>query len=91
MIVPVGPQGHTQYLEQIDKREGGKYYRKKLMGVLYVPLTSKEEQWPGEECTLLCNGKHMHVHVDQSTSKASLKYIYIYTCCTARLHSKKLC
>eukprot|EP00731_Ephydatia_muelleri_P021986 Em0014g577a len=47
MIVPVGPQGHTQYLEQIDKREDGKYYRKKLMGVLYVPLTSKEEQWPG--------------------------------------------
>lgn len=46
MIVPVGPQGHTQYLEQIDKHEDGTYDKKKLMGVLYVPLTSKERQWP---------------------------------------------
>ena len=45
MIVPVGPDGGTQYLEQHDKREDGKVEVKRLMGVRYVPLTSKERQY----------------------------------------------
>ena len=44
LIIPVGRQGSTQYLEQHDKQKDGTIVIKRLMGVLYVPLTSKEEQ-----------------------------------------------
>ena len=44
MIVPVGPEGGMQYLEQHDKMENGQVTVKRLMGVRYVPLTSKERQ-----------------------------------------------
>jgi len=48
IIIPVGPEGGDQYLEQIDKSTGGKVTRTKLMGVRYVPLTDKEHQWRNE-------------------------------------------
>merc|ERR1719266_476334 len=48
IIIPVGPEGGDQYLEQIDKSQGGKVTRTKLMGVRYVPLTDKEHQWRNE-------------------------------------------
>jgi len=44
MVVPVGPDGGMQYLEQHDKTEGGSVSVKRLMGVRYVPLTTKEKQ-----------------------------------------------
>lgn len=44
LIVPVGPEGGSQYLEQHDKKEDGTVTVKRLMGVRYVPLTSKERQ-----------------------------------------------
>lgn len=44
LIVPVGPQDSHQYLEQHDKLHDGSIKVKKLMGVRYVPLTSKEKQ-----------------------------------------------
>ena len=44
LFIPVGRQGSTQYLEQHDKQEDGSIIKKRLMGVLYVPLTSKEAQ-----------------------------------------------
>lgn len=44
LIVPVGQQGSTQYLEQHDKQDDGTVVKKRLMGVLYVPLTSREGQ-----------------------------------------------
>ncbi|KXJ09381.1 protein-L-isoaspartate(D-aspartate) O-methyltransferase [Exaiptasia diaphana] len=44
LFIPVGPQLGDQYLEQIDKNHDGTITRKRLMGVRYVPLTSKEKQ-----------------------------------------------
>lgn len=39
LIVPVGPDGGTQYLEQYDKDGSGTVSKTRLMGVMYVPLT----------------------------------------------------
>ena len=38
MIIPVGPQGGSQYLEQHDKKMDSTIVRKKLIGVRYGPL-----------------------------------------------------
>ncbi|KAH8268117.1 hypothetical protein KR026_000148 [Drosophila bipectinata] len=39
LIVPVGPDGGSQYMQQYDKDSNGKVQMTRLMGVMYVPLT----------------------------------------------------
>lgn len=45
LIVPVGPEGGSQYLEQFDKNENGEVSNTRLMGVMYVPLTDLKNTW----------------------------------------------
>ncbi|VVC89962.1 unnamed protein product [Leptidea sinapis] len=45
LIVPVGPQGGEQHLTQVDKNRDGSTTVKKLMSVMYVPLTDKNHQY----------------------------------------------
>ena len=44
LVVPVGGAGERQSLAVIDRDQEGKWHRKDMMGVQYVPLTSREEQ-----------------------------------------------
>ncbi|XP_067847255.1 l-isoaspartyl protein carboxyl methyltransferase, like isoform X2 [Heptranchias perlo] len=47
LVLPVGPSGGSQILEQYDRMEDGNFTRTQLMGVIYVPLTDRERQWKG--------------------------------------------
>lgn len=44
LICPVGSGVFGQNLEQVDKGHDGKITKKKLMGVMFVPLTDAERQ-----------------------------------------------
>ena len=45
MVIPVGPEGNQEIL-MITKNKDGKVTHKSLLGVRYIPLTSKEQQCP---------------------------------------------
>ncbi|KAJ3122092.1 hypothetical protein HK098_003114 [Nowakowskiella sp. JEL0407] len=44
MIIPVGPEMSEQVLYSYDKDQEGRVHKRKLMGVIYVPLTDYERQ-----------------------------------------------
>jgi len=44
MVIPVGPEGGDQSLDLVEKSTEGEVTRRRLMGVIYVPLCSKEHQ-----------------------------------------------
>ena len=46
LIAPVGGQAQDQQLVQVTKNPDGSVKREELMGVVYVPLTDRESQWP---------------------------------------------
>jgi len=41
LVIPVGKQGKSQFLYQIDKKEDGTVEQKTITGVTYVPLVKK--------------------------------------------------
>ena len=66
MVIPVGPQGGSQWLEQYDKKQDGTVEHQRLMGVMYVPLTDKEKQVPSEHstaCTISLKQQHSRTSV----------------------------
>ena len=44
MVIPVGPEGGSQSIIQVDKQGDGSVMETRVMGVRYVPLTSREHQ-----------------------------------------------
>lgn len=43
-MIPVGPQGGSQYLLQVDKHKDGTVTQKRVLGVQYVPLVKQKSQ-----------------------------------------------
>ena len=46
LVLPMGPENSDQTLVQVDKALDGKIKKKSLTSVVFVPLTSKNKQYP---------------------------------------------
>mmetsp|Transcript_9894 Transcript_9894/g.31140 ORF Transcript_9894/g.31140 Transcript_9894/m.31140 type:complete len:202 (-) Transcript_9894:82-687(-) len=44
MFIPVGPDGGAQEIVLVDKDQEGNVHKRNIMGVRYVPLTSRDKQ-----------------------------------------------
>ena len=44
MVIPVGPENGSQEIYLVDKDNGGKVTQRYILGVRYVPLTTKTHQ-----------------------------------------------
>ena len=44
MVIPVGPENGSQEIYLVDKDNNGKVTQKSILGVRYVPLTTKTHQ-----------------------------------------------
>ncbi|XP_040579260.1 protein-L-isoaspartate(D-aspartate) O-methyltransferase [Lepeophtheirus salmonis] len=55
LVLPIGPDGDDQHMEQIDKKADGSIERQVLMGVRFVSLASKEKQLGGRRNKILTN------------------------------------
>ena len=47
MVIPVGPEGETQYLMEVDKNSDGTVHTREVTPVMFVPLTSLDKQLDG--------------------------------------------
>lgn len=80
LILPVGPQGGNQWLEQYDKQPDGKFKKERLMGVIYVPLTDKEKQVPsGESFFMLHITKFINLQAQDINNKSKLSNASIHS------------
>jgi protein-L-isoaspartate(D-aspartate) O-methyltransferase len=46
LVIPVGPEGHTQELQVIEKQADGKTTTRRLLAVRFVPLTGEQAREP---------------------------------------------
>ncbi|CAK9795024.1 Protein-L-isoaspartate(D-aspartate) O-methyltransferase [Anthophora quadrimaculata] len=49
MVLPVGPENSDQTFVQLDKGMDGSIKKKSLSNVIFVPLTSKNKQYPSSD------------------------------------------
>ena len=55
LLIPVGPITGNQWLEQYDKLEDGTIKNERIMAVIFLPLTDKDDQIPPSKSYFVSN------------------------------------